>query len=111
MSARHKFLVHEPEDMVGVAVEDVAAGEEVEALVMSNGQFLPLKTRQVVPLGHKVALRDIAKGSEVIKYGVPIGEAYVDIKAGDHVHVHNLQSLRWKKSVARADDGKLVSIN
>src|SRR5690348_15254591 len=110
MPARHKFLVHEPGDMVGVAVEDVPAGAEVEALVMSNGEYLPLTTRQPVPLGHKVALRDIAKGTEVIKYGVAIGEAFTDIKAGDHVHVQNLQSIRWKKSVARASDDQLVEI-
>lgn len=108
MAARHKFLVHEPEDMVGVAVEDVPAGADVDALIMSNAQYIPIKTRQPVPLGHKVALRDISKGTQVIKYGVPIGEAFVDIQAGDHVHVHNLQSLRWKKSVARTADEQLV---
>lgn len=108
MAARHKFLVHEPDDMVGVAVEDVPAGAEVEALIMSNGQYFTLQTRQPVPLGHKVALHDISKGTQVIKYGVPIGEAFVDIKAGDHVHVQNLQSIRWKKSVARVNDEQLV---
>jgi (2R)-sulfolactate sulfo-lyase subunit alpha len=102
MAARHKFLVHEADDMVGVAVEDVPANSEVEALIMDNGRYIPLKTRQPVPLGHKVALRDIPNGARVIKYGVEIGEASADIKAGDHVHVQNLQSLRWKKSVARA---------
>ena len=40
--------------------------------------------------GHKYAARDIAKGENVIKYGNPIGHATADIKAGDHVHSHNL---------------------
>ncbi len=104
MSARHKFLVHEPEDMVGVAVEDVPAGTDTEALIMSNKQYMNLQARQAVPLGHKVALRDISRGTQVIKYGVPIGEASSDIKAGDHVHIQNLQSIRWKKSVARTGE-------
>jgi altronate dehydratase len=43
-----------------------------------------------VPFGHKVALRDIACGAEVVKYGVVIGTAQADIAAGEHVHVHNL---------------------
>ena len=43
-----------------------------------------------VPLGHKVAIRDIAAGAPVIKYGVSIGHATRDIAPGDHVHLHNL---------------------
>lgn len=42
---------------------------------------------------HKFALRDIAAGEKVIKYGMPIGVATSDIKAGDHVHTHNLKTL------------------
>lgn len=42
-----------------------------------------------VPFGHKVALRPIAAGEAVIKYGVAIGTATEQISAGDHVHVHN----------------------
>lgn len=40
--------------------------------------------------GHKYALRDIAKGEDIIKYGNPIGHATADIKAGEHVHTHNV---------------------
>lgn len=42
------------------------------------------------PVGHKVALRDIAEGEAVIKYGFPIGHATQPIKAGEWVHSHNL---------------------
>lgn len=42
-----------------------------------------------VPFGHKVALRPIAAGAAVVKYGVAIGIATAPIAAGDHVHVHN----------------------
>ena len=42
--------------------------------------------------GHKYALRDIAKGENVIKYGNPIGHATADIKAGEHVHTHNVKT-------------------
>lgn len=42
--------------------------------------------------GHKVALRDIKKGENVIKYGYPIGHALEDIKAGEHVHTHNIKT-------------------
>ncbi len=40
--------------------------------------------------GHKYAIRQIANGENVIKYGMPIGRATCDIAVGDHVHVHNV---------------------
>lgn len=43
-------------------------------------------------MGHKIALCDIKKGEDVIKYGYPIGHATEDIKAGDHVHTHNIKT-------------------
>ena len=42
--------------------------------------------------GHKIALCDISKGENVIKYGFPIGHATQDIKKGEAVHVHNLKT-------------------
>jgi SAF domain len=40
-------------------------------------------------------LRDIEAGDQVVKYGVAIGLATSDIRAGQHVHVHNLKGQRW----------------
>ncbi|MCD8391488.1 MAG: altronate dehydratase family protein [Firmicutes bacterium] len=42
--------------------------------------------------GHKTALRDIAAGEDIIKYGYPIGSAVTDIKCGAHVHTHNIKT-------------------
>ena len=42
--------------------------------------------------GHKIALCDIPNGSEIIKYGYPIGVATADIKAGESVHSHNMKT-------------------
>lgn len=42
--------------------------------------------------GHKIALENIKKGENVIKYGYPIGHATEDISAGDHVHTHNIKT-------------------
>lgn len=47
-----------------------------------------------IPLCHKFALRDIAEGEAVIKYGQVIGQATQRIPAGAGVHVHNLRSRR-----------------
>jgi len=51
-----------------------------------------LTAGQAAPLGHKLALTDIPAGGDVIKYGFPIGKAIADIKAGEHVHSHNLKT-------------------
>lgn len=44
----------------------------------------------VAPRGHKIALRNIAKGEPVVKYGFPIGRATQDIAEGEWVHSNNL---------------------
>ena len=45
-----------------------------------------------IPQGHKMALRDIAVGEMVMKYGLPIGHATKEIKAGQWVHTHNMMT-------------------
>ena len=42
--------------------------------------------------GHKYALKDIKAGDNIIKYGNPIGHATEDIKAGEHIHTHNVKT-------------------
>lgn len=69
-------------DNVGVARIDIAPGEPLG----ESG----LVARQRIPRGHKVALRDIAAGSEVLKYGQAIGVASSAVQTGEHVHLHNL---------------------
>ena len=69
-------------DDVGVAIRKVAAGTEVGDLLV----------RDEIPMGHKVALHEIAKGAQVLKFGVPIGRASSDIAKGELVHTHNLTS-------------------
>lgn len=55
--------------------------------------------------GHKYAVRDIKKGEAVIKYGFSIGIAKQDIKAGEHVHTHNLKTaLSGEKEYTYAPD-------
>jgi (2R)-sulfolactate sulfo-lyase subunit alpha len=92
-----KFWVHAPKDSVGVAVSDIGEGESVSGVFMGTTKALKLKSVEVVQLGHKIALKDIAKGEKVVEYGEVIGEATKPIREGEHVHVHNLRSLRWRQ--------------
>jgi|Deesub1362A_J573_1020465.scaffolds.fasta_scaffold00925_16 (2R)-sulfolactate sulfo-lyase subunit alpha len=90
-----KFCVHHKNDTVGVAVSEILAGETVEGWVMDSSDTLKITARANIPLGHKIALADFAKGDQVIKYNEPIGFAVSEIKIGEHVHIHNLRSARW----------------
>lgn len=51
-----------------------------------------------VPKGHKIALKDIKAGEDIIKYGVRIGRAFQDIKTGEWVHLHNISSVYDQRS-------------
>ncbi len=89
------FIVHGEKDTVGVAVVDIEKGQRLTGWNMEKDSTLRLTAEQDVPLGHKIALKDIAKGETVVKYDESIGVATKAIKKGQHVHSHNLKSARW----------------
>jgi len=70
----------DPRDDVAAALRDIEPGEQV----------LGVTAAQPIARGHKIALRDIAEGQPVIKFGFPIGHATRAISAGEHVHTHNV---------------------
>lgn len=73
-------------DDVAVALRVLTAGE------MIGGPAGPLTIRETIPAGHKIALRSIAAGQAVMKYGAQIGRASAPVLPGGHVHSHNLQT-------------------
>ncbi|HEX8585383.1 MAG TPA: altronate dehydratase family protein [Allosphingosinicella sp.] len=77
----------DPRDDVASALRPLAPGEVVEL----DGQTIAV--RGDVPYGHKIALRNLDAGDEVRKFGWPIGAATVPVRAGEHVHSHNLSTL------------------
>lgn len=79
-------------DDVAVLTGDGPAGARCR--ILGPGTEVTLSLTEAVPFGHKVALRDLAPGDVVRKYGQPIGLATRAIAAGSHVHVHNLGSGR-----------------
>ena len=90
------FIVHEPKDSVGVVVVDqILAGEEVIGWVMETDETISMNATEEVPLGHKLALKDISVGETIFKYGQDIGKAVGDIQQGGHVHVQNVKTKRW----------------
>jgi (2R)-sulfolactate sulfo-lyase subunit alpha len=92
---KHGILLHELQDDVGVAVTDLKKGSTIGAVTLEGKAAGKIKLLSNVPLGHKVALRDLAKDKPVIKYGRPVGKAVQPISRGAHVHTHNVKTLRW----------------
>jgi len=89
-------LVISGADNVATALEPLEPGRIVDL----GGTTVTIA--EAIPRGHKVALRAIAAGERVIKYGSPIGSASADIAAGTHVHTHNVASARGRGDLSQA---------
>ena len=87
-------LVLHPDDNVATALRPLPAGHTLHLTAVPGHTPLTLTLPEPVALCHKFALRDIAEGEVVTKYGQAIGRASRAIGAGAHVHVHNLRSGR-----------------
>jgi altronate hydrolase len=77
---------------VAVALRTLAPGEPARAKGIEGFSAL-----EEIPASHKIALKDISAGEEIIKYGETVAVSTRNIKKGEWVHTHNLESQRWKK--------------
>ena len=80
------FMKINENDNVIVALKEMKKGEKIS---LGNTEIEALET---IPAGHKMAVKDICEGADVIKYGFRIGTAKEDIKAGQWVHTHNIKT-------------------
>ncbi|CAN5659786.1 altronate dehydratase family protein [soil metagenome] len=92
-------------DDVAVAKQSLMPGT---MLVLTDGS--QLRVAQMVPTGHKVALRAISEGQQVLRYGQIIGFASQEIKPGQHVHEHNLALKTVGRDYAFCEDYAPVEI-
>lgn len=90
------FVLHDARDTVAVVVvEGVKAGMELKGWMMDEDKMVNVLARQDIPIGHKVALKDMNPGDTVWKYGIDMGKVVAPIKAGEHAHVQNIKTKRW----------------
>ncbi len=90
------FVLHDAHDSVAVVVvEGVKAGMPLKGWIMDEDRLIDLVAQQDIPIGHKVALKDMAPGDTVLKYGIDMGKVVEPIKAGEHAHVQNIKTKRW----------------
>ncbi len=78
-------IVIDPKDNVAVALEDISAGGDI---LLPDGTRFQALTR--IGFSHKVLLKDVCQGDDILKYGEVIAQVDRDVKQGDWIHVHNL---------------------
>ena len=87
-----------PEDNIAILTQTLPAGTEIDC----RGQTVVLDKR--INMGHKIALKPIAKGEPVHKYGQIIGFAENPIVVGEHVHTHNINAGMFERDYAFCED-------
>lgn len=85
------LLMHE-KDQVATVLAESFSGDVVQILLDGAVSCQTMAT-QHIDCYHKIAIRNIPKGAEIFKYGEIIGKATCNIKAGEHVHVNNIESV------------------
>ena len=94
-----------PEDNVATCIREGGVSEgDLCSVSIGGDASAQVLARSSISYGHKIALADIAVGERVTKYGMSIGVASVAICAGEHVHVHNIESERGRGDRAQDPD-------
>ena len=88
------LIVINNQDNVGNAITDINPNEK--AKYTHESQQFEVHCNEKIAFGFKLALKKIKKGSDIIKYGVVIGKASIDIPEGNLVHIHNMEGHRGR---------------
>ena len=99
MSLNLALKVNDLDNVATIFANGITDGTIIEVRDKKGNSEI-VKVLGDVPYGHKIAVKDIKKDEIITKYGEEIGIATADIKVGEYVHVHNLDSMRgrgdWK---------------
>ncbi len=95
MDLKLALKVHDRDNVATIFASGIEPGTEIEVRD-KKGNAERITVHESIPYGHKIALGDIRAKEQITKYGEEIGVAAGDIKKGDHVHVHNLDSMRGR---------------
>ncbi len=87
--ATRAIVIHE-KDTVATALDMLRAGDSIPIEIKNRTE--KIKLIDEVPAGHKFAITEMEAGTDIIKYGEPIGQSTTKIVRGEHVHRHNVTS-------------------
>ncbi len=97
-----RALIIHPDDNVANLIGPGSKGESVECMVEGQTKTTKIALLDDIPANHKFARVNIKSGAPIIKYGLSIGRASHSIKAGQYVHVHNIESNRGRGDLKNA---------
>jgi len=89
-----KAIQIDDSDNVATVTSEVSKGEQVEVLSPLGSLLIRAESLGDVPFGHKIALKTLVRGEEVVKYGEVIGVASAGVEVGEWLHTHNVESIR-----------------
>jgi altronate dehydratase small subunit len=89
-----KAIQIDEKDNVATTTSEVDAGEALEIISPDGRVILKPRVSETIPFGHKLAIKPIALGENIVKYGEVIGVATQPVKAGAWVNTHNVGSAR-----------------
>ena len=83
------LIIHDEKDNVGVVViETTKKGQDCNAWIMENDKTVNVPSTNEVPLGHKIALKDLKAGDTIFKYGHDIGKVVKEIKKDNGINIY-----------------------
>ena len=94
-----RALMLSEKDNVATSLADLEPGTDVQ--IQLGKEISTIKILENIPFGFKIAVKDINKGFNVMKYGEAIGLASQDIKQGQLAHIHNIEGARARGDLAR----------
>lgn len=86
-----------PSDNVATMLESVENGDSIAVLDDCLQQVEELSALESIPFGHKIALKALQSGENVVKFGSVIGKATAEISRGSYVHIHNVVSIEGRQ--------------
>ncbi len=93
-------IMIKPSDNVATALRELSPGDIARVGIGKDTKEITI--RDNIAYGHKFATRDIVQGEHIVKYGEIMGCATLDIGAGFHAHIQNIESLRGRGDLGDA---------
>ena len=94
MTQPTQAILVDARDHVATAFVALAAGTVLK--LHASGVHREVQLREPIDVGHKFAVVDLPAGAPVLKYASAIGRTLKPVRAGEHVHLHNLESQRGR---------------
>jgi altronate dehydratase small subunit len=87
-----KAILMNENDSVAIALSELNKNDTI-SIIYKNKTFTELSAFENIEIYHKIAVKPIKKGDIIYKYGEVIGAATAPIEIGEHVHIHNIESV------------------